>query len=309
MLRSILGSLLLLWVGQGMGQNVVNERTAQVIAYWDPGDVRHYDVLRVKEGRKPGRSSFVITFRVLDATDSTYVVECLYSDLKVEAQLPEDERGRELMARLMNAAEGMRVVCTTDETGIPLALVNEQEVAEHVRSVLSHVLELASNATEREQMERAFSAVLNTQVLAQSALEDIGNLLFAFGVEYELGKKESVRTQIPSPLGGQPLSVRQEFTMTALDPGKATAHMSMTQRVDPEGLEEGLDRLMQGMGKEGMSAEDRKEMEKVFRQMKVTDTMEMDIDLIGAWTRHARYVRVVEVKDHRDVDTRTYSLR
>ncbi len=288
---------------------MVNDRTAQVIAYWEAGDVQHYDVERVKEGRKPGKSTFRMTLRVLDGTDSTYVIECLYSELKVEADLPVDARSRELMDRLMKASDGMRVVCTTDETGIPLSLVNEQEVAEHVRGALSHVLELASNDAEREQMERAFSTVLNTQVLAQSALEDIGNILFAFGVEYELGKKETVKAQIPNPLGGSALDVKQEFTMTALDTRKATAHMSMTQRIDPEGMEQGLERLLKSMGQDGMSTNERKEMESVFREMKVTDTMEIDIDLNGAWTRYAQLVRVVEVMGRRDVDTRTYTLR
>ena len=205
--------MILCWAVSCIGQNVVNDRTAQVIAYWEAGDVQRYDVERIKEGRKPGKSMFRITFRVLDATDSTYVIECLYSELRVEADLPEDPRSRELMDRLMKASDGMRVVCATDETGIPLSLVNEQEVAEHVRGALSHVLELASNSAEREQVERAFSAVLNTQVLAQSALEDIGNILFPFGVEYELGRKETVRARIPNPLGGSALDVKQEFTM------------------------------------------------------------------------------------------------
>lgn len=295
--------------GQALGQNVVDARTARVIAYWLPGDVQVYDVHRVKEGRKPGTSDYRITLKVLDATDSTYLVECQYSDLRVSADLPDDPRAAELIQRLMKATDGMRVLCATDETGIPIALVNEAEVSEHARTIMEQVLNMASNAEERRQMESAFAGVLSTQALAQSALEDIGNLLFAFGVEYVLNKTEKVRAEVPSPFGGTALRAQQEFTMTKLDTTKALATMHMEQMLDPKGLEEDLDMLAREVGGEGLSATQMAEMRSIIASTKINDRMDLVVDLNGAWTKHLHLVRSVEVKGVRETDTRTYSLR
>ena len=287
-------------------QNIVTDSTAQVLAHWEPGDTRVYDVERVKTGSRPGRSNYRITLRVLDATDSTYQLECRYSDLRVEAASPEDPRSRALMDRLMRATEGMRVVCNTDGTGVPLGLGNEQEVAEHARTVLGQVLELAGNPEERSAMEQAFSGVLSTQALAQGALEDIGNLLFAHGVEYTLGRTERVQAEVANPLGGPPLKAVQAFTMTRLDARSRKASMHMDQHIDPRTLEDGMDALLEGMGGDEAMQE---ELRRLFRSMTVSDTMDIDMELDGAWTLLARSVRTVELDGERESDTRTYTQR
>lgn len=305
----LLAGLLLLAPLHATAQNVLDTRTAQVVAWWKPGDTRVWDVQRVKTGRKQGTSSYRITFKVLDETDSLYVVEARYSHLKVEAELPSEPRERDMAKRILNASDGMRVLFTTDETGSPLSLLNEEEVAEHVRGVLEPLLASAPDAEVRARMTLAFGTMLNSQVLINSAMEEVNHLLFPFGVRYELGKVERHDTEIESPFGDEPIPVKQEFSMTKLDPKAQKATMELKQQVDPSQLDGMIDQLMHAATGEHMSESDRAEMREVLAAMSIDDAMRFEVDLKGAWVTNATVERVVEVAGIRQTDKRTYRMR
>jgi len=291
-----------------IAQNVLDARTASVLAYWEPGDTRSYRVERVRQGPKPARSVYRITLRVLAATESTYTVECLYDSLTVDATPPDDAKGRAVFIKLMRASEGMRVRFETDELGIPMRVTNEDDLERHARKVLDEVLEFAEGPSERAGMEKALAPVLDVETLAQEALEDIGNLLFPFGVAYILDKREEVRAEVPNPLGGPPLRTAQEFTMTRLDSAAATAGMRMRQRVDPQGVEEDMDHLLAELGGGELDAGELAALRATIASVRVTDTMDIEVDLIGAWTTSLRVVRTTEVRGRTEIDTRTYVL-
>ena len=296
----VLASLFL--CAHGLAQDAEDPARAAVIAYWDPGDTRTWEVQRVKEGRNAATSSYRITMKVLDATDSSYVAEFRTSGVEVKTDLPEEALGRAVMQRVLRASEGLRVLCTTDETGIPLALTNEQEIAEHGRIVLAGILDLAATPAERLQMEQSLGEVLSAHELAQAALEDIGNILFAFGVEYELGKPERVTAEVPNPLGGTPLPTIQEFTLTALDTATGVARMRMSQQLDRKLLQEQMNGILKGIGG------DPEDMRRKLMGMRITDTMDITVDLAGAWTTYCRLVRETILDGTRETDTRTYTL-
>lgn len=290
-------------------QNVRNDTLASVIAYWEPGDQRSYRVERSKEGARAGRSTYTIALRVLDATDSTYQLEARFKDLRVEATLPEDPRDRDLVHRLLHAMEGLRVQLTTDETGIPLALANLPEVEEHARTALQGVLALARDATERQAMQAQLAPVLDADVLAQDALEDLGNLLFPFGVAYITGRREEVQAEVPDPLGGPPLGSQQVFIMTHLDTAAQVARMRMEQHVDPKYVDDHMQELLDLHGGMGQGSDYRERLRRVIEAMQVNETMDIVMDLRGAWTTELTFVRQTVVRGEQEREVRQYRLR
>lgn len=291
------------------GQNVRNDTLASVIAYWEPGDQRSYRVERSKEGARAGRSTYTIALRVLDATDSTYQLEARFKDLRVEATLPEDPRDRELVHRLLHAMDGLRVQLTTDETGIPLALANLPEVEEHARTAMQGVLGLARDAAEQQAMQVQLGPVLDADVMAQDALEDLGNLLFPFGVAYITGRKEKVQAEVPDPLGGSPLGSQQVFIMTHLDTTAQVARMRMEQHVDPKFVDDHIEELIEEHGGRGLQGDARERLRRVIEALEVNESMDIVVDLKGAWTIELTFVRENVVRGEREREVRTYRLR
>ncbi len=334
--KLLIAGLVLLLTGPLVAQNIVNDSTASVIAYWEVGDQRSYDVQRVKTGAHAGSSTYTMALRVLDATDSTYQLECVLRDLRVDAELPSDPRDntdstyqlecvlrdlrvdaelpsdprdKAVFQKLLNASNGLRIVCTTDETGIPLSLANMSEVEEHAKQALLGILDLALDPSERLQMRRALEPVLDAEVLAQDALEDLGNLLFPFGVAYITGRKEEVQAEALNPLGGEPIGTEQTFTMTALDTTAHTARMRMEQHIDPKAVDDAIDSLIESSGGAGLTGDAREKFRRQIESIRVNETMDIDVDLNGAWTTRLVLVRESAVHGVSEKDTRTYTLR
>ena len=308
-LKPLFAVLCLLCALHALPQNVVNDSTAAVIAYWEPGDQRSYRVERAMTGPRAARSTYTMALRVLDATDSTYQLECIFRDLVVDAELPEDPRDRAVFQKLLNASNGLRIVCTTDETGIPIALANQGEVQEHARQALLGILDMALSPTERLQMRAALEPVLDADVLAQDALEDLGNLLFPFGVAYITGRKEEVQAEVPNPLGGDPFGTQQVFTMTELDTTAHTATMHMEQHIDPKAVDDSIQELIDSSGGAALVGDAREQLRRSIEAIKVNETMDIDVDLRGAWTTRLVFVRETTVRGVEEVDTRMYTLR
>lgn len=307
--KLLIAGLVQLLAGSLVGQNIVNDSTASVIAYWRIGDQRSYDVQRVKTGAHTGSSTYTMALRVLDATDTTYQLEYVLRDLRVDAELPIEPRDKAVFQKLLTASNGLRIVCTMDETGIPLSLANMPEVEEHAKQALLGILDLAMDPGERLQMRRALEPVLDAEVLAQDALEDLGNLLFPFGVAYITGRKEEVQAEVLNPLGGDPIGTEQTFIMTALDTTAHTATMRMEQHIDPKAVDDAIDSLIESSGGAGLTGDDREKFRRRIENIRVSETMEIHMDLKGAWTTRLEFVRESTVHGVSEKDTRTYTLR
>lgn len=307
--KLLIAGILLLVSRPLLAQNIINDSTASVIAYWEPGDQRSYQVLREREGLRPGRSSYTMAFRVLDATDSSYVLECVLNDMSSDATLPEASRDRAVFQRLLGASNGLRVVCRTDETGIPEELVNQQEIEEHARQVMLGLLDLALTPDERRQMQQALSHVVSADALAQEALEDIGNILFPFGVAYIVGRSELVQAEVANPLGGEPFRTQQKFTMTELYTTARKAHMRMEQHIDPKAVDEDMEQLLASSGIPRLSGEELAELRSILEGIAISESMDIDVDLNGAWITRLVFMRETTVRGRSEKDTRTYTLR
>jgi hypothetical protein len=308
LLHALLALILFCGVQGAIGQNIIDERTATVVSYWNVGDSKTFRLDRVKAGNKNSSANMMLDLRVIDATDSTYDVEVRYRDMQVQGELPPDPRSAEAVMSVMKSVDGLRVVARTSDTGIFHEVVNQQEVAAHCEKILKGILDLAATDDERTMMEAAFGKLITPESLSITAAEDINYLLFPFGIEYTLNKKERGDTELPNPLGGDPIPGVLEVTMVELDVAKEHARISATQHLDPAGLSRSAIALMKSLGTD-MDAKDKREFERIMREMDVSDTYEFDVDLTGAWVTKAICIRTIEVQGLTQTDSRTYTVQ
>jgi hypothetical protein len=289
--------------------NVRDSATAMVVAWWEPGDVRSYAVERVKTGPRAARSRYTLEIHVLEGTEETYTLECRYSAVEVDADNAGEGRAREIFHHLVTATDGLRVRVLTDENGVPLELLDDAALDTHGQMVLDRILALATDVRERERMEAAFRPVLDAAELAQHALDDLGYLLFPFGVAYRLGFREEAPDQVGNPLGGPPLPTTQTFIMTALDTVATTATMRMEQVLDTARVREELAEIVREMGGTYLTGSEHARLRAALLGLRIQEEMDMDVDLAGAWITRARVVRRSVLQEGEETDTRTYTMR
>lgn len=301
---------LLSFIGVTIAQNILDDRHAQVVVYWQVGDIVSYDVRREKTGDQSGTLSFQLTIRVLEASDTGYLLDCQYSHLELHGPMPTNLSERELHNRIMTAMDGLRVLARASELGEFIGVVNKEEVQEHADNLFREMLGTIPYPELRERLEQTFKAVIIPEIMEASAVQDVGILLFPFGVSLTLNEKVSGQTELPNPLGGPPIPAKQVVELTQLDPRTAKATIVIDQRMDPESFGEMMETLVQRMGID-MEAEDRSELRKVLQSMKVEHHMLFELDLHGAWADRV-VVECIAASDEMQMlrsDKRTYQRR
>ncbi len=291
------------------GQNVINARTATVVAYWEVGDAKTYKLTRTKVGTRSTSTSLLIDMKVMAATDSTYRVEFKYHDMELLGAPLGDAEATKAIDKVTRAVDGLRVLVVMDGTGgVVQEVVNPAEIKAHCDRIIAGILDLSSDPTEREQMRDMFSALITEDALMSSALEDINYLILPFGLEYTLNKTETLPAEFPNPLGGPPLPGTMDIGMTALNATAETASIQCTQRVDPAKLNTFIKEFFASMDASVPASESR-ELEKMLREMKVDHNITFDLDMKGAWVRKARSRQVVVAGSSRQTDERIYELQ
>ena len=304
--------LLLFWAcvaactATSTAQNVINEKTATVVSYWSVGDARSYLMERRKSGNRDAHTSVMLDVKVLAVTETSNTIEVRYRDMKALGGLPGDPKARRAAERVMKMVDGMRVVVTTSETGVVNEVTNGEELKRHCDKIIGEIASMGTTGQEKKEVEQVMRKVITVDALEMTALEDIGLLLYTFGVEYTLGEEQQGDTELQSPIGGDPLPAKVSIRMTKLDAAQQTCSIHVEQHIDPAKVMSIMDA---GAGKTGttMSAEDRAGLEAVVRTMKVDDVHDVDLDLAGAWVTKAVCTRTVLVEGATVVDQRTFT--
>lgn len=291
-----------------MSQNVLDNKRATVVSYWKKGDVRTYKLTRTKTGKRNEATSVMIHLKVISATDSGYVVECVYRDARLLSARPEEPQVAMLVDQLIQASEGLRVVVNTSETGMLGEVTNAAEVKRHSDRIFQAVAKFILDENDRKVLIEALSKLISVESLMEIAEEDLGYLLYPFGIEYALNEATQVDIELPSPIGGTPLPAKLSITMTKLDVQNETAIIEMNQRIDPAGLSSWVVRLVDQLGK-SMSASERGQMEQAMLSMEINDQARFEVDLNGAWLTKATHVRVVTIEGQVKRDERVYELQ
>ncbi|MBK7944628.1 MAG: hypothetical protein IPJ85_04640 [Flavobacteriales bacterium] len=182
------------------------------------------------------------------------------------------------------------------------------EVKRHSDRILQAVATFSVDENDRKVLIEALSKLISVEALMEIAEEDLGYLLYPFGIEYALNEPAQVDIELPSPIGGTPLPAKLSITMTKLDAKSEAAVIEMNQRIDPAGLSSWVTRLVEQMGK-SMSASERGQMEQVMRSMEINDQARFEVDLKGAWLAKATHARVVTIEGQVKRDERVYELQ
>ncbi len=184
------------------------------VAYWEVGDEYNFRVTKIKEQWKAENktkydsSAYTTKFKVLEATDTSYLINWTYenqlaSGLQLPSELEED----------LSDFNFTSVLYTTNELGTFEGIQNWEEISDVTNKVIDAILTYTRDNSEGEIDESDFRNAMQPFTQAYSSKEGIERLVlselqyfhFPFGLEYPAKDTVYYEEQLPNMFGGNPI--------------------------------------------------------------------------------------------------------
>jgi len=268
-MRLLLISFLLLTAGFISAQKIPNltkANTVTTFTYWNPGDKHTYHAVQrksvYKDGKEKPQSELVteydISFQVMNATDSSYEVEMVYSHYI----LPEAYSDMEL--DLGKITENIKVRYLTDEFGGFITILNKKEVVTILQQTLDVVSQKVSEKVAREKGKKsaedmaAFelkmtglkSVIASEENVDAFFSDDILILHGMYGQELVLGKPATFDVEYPA-LEQFVLKGSGTVTLNEINKAQDFARFDVLQQPDPAEVKEFIQILFGRLMPEG----------------------------------------------------------
>lgn len=284
----------------------VETRELSLSQHWAVGDAYTLELTKTRKRSQGGREGkelgTVTPVEVLVHADHEdgYSVRWTMGESKFIGMNPEQAG---FAADLLNMFQGVAFDMRTDEFGTPNALINEDQVREHVYELFDKIEELAladgAPPAQLKQMLDPARGMLEGEMLGMSVLREPSLYYFACGMQLEVGKVLEFEELLPNPFGGDAFPGSSQLLLESLDTEQNRAVLIHRLELDPEETSrimlETFTRMAKQMGGPVPKAEDLPEFE-------ITDESEYDIDLVTGLPRSMSHTRTATTAGTTQVD-------
>jgi len=172
--------------------------SVQTVAYWELNEEYSYSGLysnyKVKDQDTSytSKTSYDINVKILDVTDSTYTVEWLYSNHKLI-------EGTEIVKKLTETNDTIRVIFKTDELGAFVELINLEEILQSYDDKFSRLSDKYSS--EKSLVQKINSAkefFSNPTYVKNNSIKDLVAFYTFHGGKYDLNEEYTGVLQTPN---------------------------------------------------------------------------------------------------------------
>ena len=231
---TILSFSLLLSIA-GFSQNVVSDTSATCVAYWRKGDVKNIEITKTSRTLNAGKekrstqSSYGAIITVLDATDKGYV-------LQWQCKPGKDDQKYSFRDDVLNELYlNLKVIYTTDETGMFDSIVNYSEIRKFIDASIDAIgKEMGATSDSSKALDLIRGIFATRQSIEQLAMKDISLFHSPYGVEYSLRHPQSIDTEVPNFLGGEPFPAIVTLGLRKVDKKNDRANIYIRQKLDKE---------------------------------------------------------------------------
>jgi hypothetical protein len=249
--RLLLSVILLIMFSPVFGQINMKDSTVQVIGFWDKNEKQTYKLSQCKYkivnndtiSRDTASSEVYIT--VIDSTTNSYTIEWLYKNIKTNDKLP-------VMRKLAALAENIRVVVKTSELGEFQGIMNWEEVAGQVKSILNQIKPELTNIPGGDKVLDQIASIYSTkEAIENSAYKEIP-LFYAFhGGRYKLQEEMHGKVKLPNILGGEQFDGDMTVWLDEIMPGDDENYsiLRAIQTTDKEQLTTAVTKFIADLGK------------------------------------------------------------
>jgi len=172
-------------------------------------------------------SSFDARFQVTDFSDSGYIVEWVYTGVKLADNDPVLEN--QILAKLIN----QKLIVRFSKVGKFIDIENANNVKPATDKAIDDlVASTLSNPPLNMQYKAAKQIITSEQGLEAVILKHIKAYDLSFGYNYKLNYIQTNKMKFPNPLGGQPFDAVEKVQLTKLDSNTSTCVIETNKVID-----------------------------------------------------------------------------
>lgn len=236
MKNKIISAFFLLTGFTTFAQIDMTDSSAQVISYWNKGDVYDYTItkekIKIKNGDTTSKQAVVseVQIKVLKATENSYTVQWLYKDVQAQNQNPE-------FKKIAKATNNLKVIYKTDELGVMEEVMNWKEIQKHIEKSVGKIKkEMNLNASVEQEVSEILGAFSTKEGIENFVIKEINQFHVFHGAKYTLGEKLEEDAKLPNILGGEPFDGKIGAMLTDIDEEEGVFEMKYWQIIDEDQL-------------------------------------------------------------------------
>lgn len=186
-----------------------------------------------------------------------------------------------------------------DVDGTPIRVENKDELMDMMIDLLIEISgEDSVNLAAIDQTRALFDS-MSDEALATAFLKAPTYLAVCQGAELELGQVNEAEVEIPSPIGGAPVSALVTYSLASIDEQEGRAQIEYRSILDPEGAERLVrDLLAQVAGPEGIP-----EDELAGLSIERNDSASCEVNIETGLTESVTFVTETKALDQHRTET------
>lgn len=226
--------LLFILIGLSFNANsqILNDSTAQFVAYWSMNETQTYRVnqnsYKIKSSDTLDREtiSYDAELTIIDSTASGYTIKWTYKNFEYQT----DNRFTE---KLMKIAEDMSVIYKTDELGVFQEVNNIDEIKGYMNrgldTLVTEFKDVPNILPIINQVRQTFST---KEAIEAATINEIHYFHAPFGTKCSLSLIYEGEKKLPNIYGGEPFDAKVQTDLVEIDTVNSTAMIRILTAVD-----------------------------------------------------------------------------
>ena len=269
----------------------IHLNSVDVVAYWKIDETHLVKIKTTTTETETGikqtfNTTFDVTFKILNASDSGYTLEWIYTN----SNLAKDEPAIE--SQVINHLINSKIIMRLSETGRFVELVNVTNIKAATELALDKLIKDAKDEASISQFKAMRQFISSRQGLEILLLKHVKFYNLLFGLSYKTNEIETNQAKVPNPFGGEPYDVIEKIQVTKLDKTSSTCTIETSKIIEGSTLMASVIEQLQKVSKENLKElNDRLAKE----NLEISDRTMHQIDLSKGIIQKAVFKKVMNL--------------
>ena len=269
----------------------IHLNSVDIVAYWKKDETHSVKIKTTSTDTEKGikqsfNSTFDVTFKILNASDSGYILEWIYTN----SNLAKDEPTIENL--IINQLINIKIIIKLSETGRFVELVNVANLKAVTELAIDKLIKDAKDEVSISQFKAMKQFIGSRQGLEILLLKHVKFYNLLFGLSYKTNEIETNQSKVPNPFGGEPYDVIEKIQVTKLDKAFSTCTIETSKIIEGSTLMASVIEQLQKVSKENLQElNDRLTKE----NLEISDRTMHQIDLSKGIIQKAVFKKVMNL--------------